>query len=525
MIAAPHANREGVTVVVAVRAHEGNPWVLPRLERLAHAYRGPYSVIIVDSGSELPWSAALATTCAKYGFLYTRDEDVGLFSPARARNIGIALIETRYGLLCDIDCLGETDLLERLVGHARATEASAGRCPVLSLPVYHLTQDQTEIVEQAEPSPSADQLMRRYALDLTYRRSGGHDGGFVAPYSNIVFGDRHTLHATGGYSEAFRGHGSEDFEFLVRAAIIDGFFPLPDRMIEDVDGPLEALGTHKVYQGFRRLLELSSFHAEAAGLRVCHLWHPRPEEAAWHAGGDKGKIRFAEIVSGYAFQPERLAEVDHIQRSANALLVTSDPVGAWRTAVFQRAQGWRVSIMDGVSVDLIADRLASADCQTVLFVEGDFLADALMADSRTSALLGSRNIKVAWLKAAPDPAESEEGRFAFDWNSYAVRRCGIIPPAPDHEPDPEQVATAFFRLGDYHSAAQHFQRAATKGRAVRNLRAAAEAWVACGDKAAALAALQEAAALAPGLKNIRRRMRSVRRPMLGAVLGGRKFSV
>src|SRR5690606_31476044 len=113
----------------------------------------------------------------------------------------------------------------------------------------------------------------------------------------------------GGYDERFRGHGSEDFEFLTRLAIYGKHLPMPCDWRRDCYGPLkDEFYRQKDYVGFRRLFEAMSYPAEAFGQRVFHMWHPRDGEG-WTKDNDWKRTRLKDAFDTYAARDDMLINV------------------------------------------------------------------------------------------------------------------------------------------------------------------------------------------------------------------------
>jgi predicted glycosyltransferase involved in capsule biosynthesis/capsule polysaccharide modification protein KpsS len=307
---------------VSVRLHAGNPWVLDRLEHLRRDQAAAPQTVVVDFGSQPPFAAAIEEACARFGLTYVPVDDRELFSLAKARNAGFRAASAPFVLFSDIDFVFRSDdflRLERLIG---ALELERRIDQIVDFPAYHLSEAGTERWRAAE---DRDAALERLAFRAVYEQNGG-DFEFIAPYSNVFLVSAVFFEIVGGYDEAFRGHGSEDFEFLTRAAIHARYYRLPDHVEESCYSPARLdFFKPKAYRGYRRLLEAMCFPSELTGLKAFHLWHPRPEDDDWRVNNDWKRVKLAERFESYLGDWRRLLAVDHLARGKVAVCVCLDP--------------------------------------------------------------------------------------------------------------------------------------------------------------------------------------------------------
>lgn len=311
-----------ITMVICVRAHDGNPWVMDRLRLIDGHYRPAPRVLIVDFGSRDAHARAIEALCTAAGWQHLYVDDRGTFSLARARNLGALAAETDLLFFNDVDGLGEADLFARLAAVAGAIDLGGCFDQIVDLPVYHLTAAATARATAAPGDLS--RLLTRAAYT-----AGREVTEFVAPYSNIFLCHRRFFDMLGGYNERFRGHGSEDFEFLLRWALVSGQFPLPNRPLDDRYGPMgmDFYAGSKAYTGFRRLFELMSLQAELAGLRVAHLHHPTATSSDWHTRGDHRRAAFEAEVAPLLADPEAVWSRDFLPRARRARVTGATDTG------------------------------------------------------------------------------------------------------------------------------------------------------------------------------------------------------
>lgn len=307
-----------ITAVYAVRATEYNPWVIERVNLIKNYYNDLPHVLIVDFGSEDEYSSQIKNICQNNGFEYQYISDSGVFSAAIARNIGFSFVKTKLVFFNDIDCFSGPDLFCNLVNAANDFELSKYFDRMINLPVYHLTEDVTEKIQN---SLEVDKKIISKSINNSIFTRRWKDCEFVAPYSNVFLCRFDLFNYLGGYDERFRGHGSEDFEFLIRYSIYSSRFPLPAELDKDFYAPTREsfYKDSKRYKGFRRIFEALSFEAETYGLRVAHLYHPKPEEMSWVKTNDWKRDAFTEATSAYLNNRKELVNLDWLPRNKRVL--------------------------------------------------------------------------------------------------------------------------------------------------------------------------------------------------------------
>ena len=313
-----------LTVVIAVRAHDQNPWVLPRLTMLRQYYDPLPTVVVVDFGSAPLHAEQLRECCHKGGYTYHRVDDAGVFALSVARNRGFEQVHTTLLFFSDVDCFGSRNLFQRLVEQANILQLGLYFDQIIDLPVYHLSPNTTaRILSSDDPHHQSLQLDRACARQVY----AVEDDSFVDPHSNFFLLHRRFFDLVGGYDEHFRGHGSEDFEFLLRVALHTRQFPLPAEPLRDEYGPLSpATFGAKRYLGFRRLFEAMALQSEAAGLRIAHLHHPRPRTAdSWYDHNDHDRSRFYAAANPLLSNPHQLLSKDWLKRDKRALVLMGQP--------------------------------------------------------------------------------------------------------------------------------------------------------------------------------------------------------
>lgn len=360
-------------MVLALRAHPANPWVIERLRLLGGYYDPVPEIIVVDLGSPEPQRSELRSISEEHGFRYVYEDDTDTFSLSKARNIGAAHATTDLLLFCDIDCFGERDLCARLVRYANTLDLGAIYDQIVRMPVYHLSASETDRFQQeSDPERRSTELGRAFAHGVYTGYENIVD--FVDYMSNIFLCHRAFYDLIGGYNEHFRGHGSEDYEFLLRYALWSGQFPLPVDPDADVHGPLTGSYFLTVpYRGFRRLGELVSFHTEVAGLRIVHLHHASAGLGdSWTRKRDFTRSRFNEQARPFLEDPRRLLAYDWMPRGKKALALIEHAEQIELFGIVRRS-GYRL-------VPCIPEELANTDLPALLQAEEIDTIVACIAD-------------------------------------------------------------------------------------------------------------------------------------------------
>ena len=320
-------SHDDITLVFGIRARDYNPWVLERLALTGTYYNPLPKVVVIDFGSPEEYSAKIQDICNEHGFEYNFVEDTGTFSPAIARNASLEYVKTPLIFFNDIDCFWTSDFFSKLAHAANIEQLDQYWDRMLNMPVYHLTDDSTKYItgedddqelKASDISLRMEQIAHR-AL-ASWRRQ---HVDFVAPYSNVFLIRKDYFEYIGGYNETFRGHGSEDFEFLIRYALISKHLPLPAQFDKDFYGPMrDAYYTDlKEYKGYRRLFEVLSAPAELLGLKVVHLHHDKPTVSDWVSNNDWKRSNFNIELDKITQSPWKLLNQDWIARDKKALVL------------------------------------------------------------------------------------------------------------------------------------------------------------------------------------------------------------
>ena len=314
-----------IAFCICIRASAINPWVLERLEFVLNYYSPQPYIQIVDFGSEEPYATIIREKCQALGAHYHYVDDKDTFALAKARNISVQLAPTDLVLLSDIDYVYDRDIFLKLANMANRLEIARYPRRMLTMPIFHVGKEATAQFFALNTAEDKD----HFIADLSWLALGtafGQEFEFVAPYSNAMFIHKDLFNLAGGYCDAFRGHGSEDFEFFIRLGLFASTIPESDSMDKDFYGPLkDSFWTGHDYLGFRRFIEVFTMPSEAMGLKAFHMYHEKPAgQGYWTAENDWKRNRFNQIIQQYLNKRENILEIDYLPREKTALCIFSD---------------------------------------------------------------------------------------------------------------------------------------------------------------------------------------------------------
>lgn len=334
-----------ITVCYAVRCSEINPWVMDRIEFALTFYSPKPNVMIVDFGSKYEYSIKIKELCDNNNGEYIHVEDYDVFSLAKARNIGFLNLKTDFLLLADIDYVYERDFFNKLCSLSNRLNLNQNPMKVLTMPIFHVNEEGTEQFESLTELNKKDRLIGQWETNCLGTKFG-QVFEFVAPYSNSIFLHRKMFDLSGGYCDEFRGHGSEDFEFLIRLAKLTSNIPVAQSLEKDFYGPLKSsFWGQKDYLGFRRYLEAFTLPCELLGLKTFHLWHDKPSaKGYWTQSNDWKRERFNSVLSKHSKSDCDLLAIDYIKRKHNALCIFSDK-SQWGYFLPLRIAGYNLDLL------------------------------------------------------------------------------------------------------------------------------------------------------------------------------------
>lgn len=174
---------DDITAVYCIRAHEGNPWVLERLRLIADHYEPRPRMLICDFGSTAAHASEIEEICRTGGVLYFRVEDDGVYSPSIAHNRAFEATTTELVFFCDIDTFGRPSMFADLASLASTLGIRDTVDLFLSMPIFHLSEVDTNRIMESGRRDRRSSTMDRIALEYLYRSKDHKLNAFVVPYS------------------------------------------------------------------------------------------------------------------------------------------------------------------------------------------------------------------------------------------------------------------------------------------------------------------------------------------------------
>lgn len=336
-------SEQDITYVLTIRISDFTPWILERVKFCLNFYSPSPKVLILDFGSEEKYSNLIKNECLKVNATYIKIDDTDIFSASKAKNLAFKYITTDLFLMSDIDCVFNQDVFQKLAQDATLLEFDINPRRYITFPVTHLAEKISTKFEKMETSEKKKYLrsLDYYAHQAEFRK----DIEFIAPYSNILFMHKKLYDLSGGYCNIFRGHGSEDFEYLIRLGYLTSDLPKSKNLNKDFYGPLKDIFWNpSTYEGFRKYLEALTFTSTNLGYKTYHMWHPKPSgQGYWTNNNDWKRERFNKILGIYLEKEEKILELDYLPRTKNALCLMNDP-DQWGYFLPLRLLGYNLTI-------------------------------------------------------------------------------------------------------------------------------------------------------------------------------------
>lgn len=347
-----------ISVCIAIRATEVNPWVLSRLNTLLSYFDPKPEFVIVDFGSVENYKVEIKEICDRNKAKYIYVDDQGVFSLSKARNIAAKNIDTDYILFADVDFVYDRRIIQKMTHIINDLDVSSAIRRFFPMPIYHLNKEASEKFELLESSTEKSKYLTELVF-LGQQTQFKEVFEFVAPYSNTFLIHKEFFNLSGGYCDEFRGHGSEDFDFLIRLGLLATNIPLPVNLEKDFYGPLKgSFFTDSDYIGFRRYLEVVTAPSESLGLHAFHIWHESPKNAGyWTESNDWKRARFNEAISRYYPNTFNLLNVDYLSRDKRALCLFTD-VASWGYFLPLRLLGYKLNTIVDLDNDLILELMS-----------------------------------------------------------------------------------------------------------------------------------------------------------------------
>lgn len=335
---------ENITAIYSIKVKENNLWVLDRIEWLTN-YDPPPKFIIVDYGSSRSYSEIIRRKCEKIKaqYIYVNSEQEE-FSLAKARNIGFTHVETDFVFFTDIDFVFEKNFFLKLYLLSQSLEISKYPLRFILIPAYFVSKKESEKFILSS-------FKDREKLIYEWSLWGGYTEvntifDFIAPYSNNIFCNSKFFNIIGGYCEDFIGYGCEDFEFVLRAALIINYWPIPKKVDDyKIYKPfINSFWSRKGYIGIRKLLELISLPFENFGLKAFHIWHEKPFKNYWTSEINKNRRIYKNKAKLYIKDSSKILNIDFLIRNKKSLVILDDKK-KWRLFLPLRLLGYELSVV------------------------------------------------------------------------------------------------------------------------------------------------------------------------------------
>ena len=352
---------DDITVSIAIRATEINPWVIKRLELLLTYYDPKPKFLIIDFGSQGEYEQKISSICLKHKANYFHIDDQGTFALAKARNIAYEKADTDYIFYTDVDFIGEKDLFAQILKQGNAIGLTSESRAYFQLPIYHLSQKSTSTLSSLTTNDEKSAFLTKIAY-LGSQTKFDDYFDFVAPYSNAFLISKTCFNYTGGYCDEFRGHGSEDFEFFIRLQILNRQIPVSKNLDKDFFGPRkDTFFWNKPYCGFRKFIEAGTIQSELAGLKIFHMYHESPRDKGyWTSENDWKREKFNTLVGKFYPEIHNILNVDYLPRKQKALCLFKDKK-SWGYFIPLRLYGYKLESLTDDSNDRIFDYLKKVE--------------------------------------------------------------------------------------------------------------------------------------------------------------------
>lgn len=357
----PKVTPEDITLCYAIRSSEITPWIIQRLEFALSFYSPRPRILVIDFGSENPYRQSIKEICSNNNAEHVYVSDNGVFSLSKARNIAYKNTQSDFVFFADIDFIFESDVFYKLAKTAERLNLRKNPKKVITMPIFHVGKEETKAFESAKNADDKDRIIAKWAFDGLVTEFG-KQFEFIAPYSNSFLMHKSMFNIAGGYCDEFRGHGSEDFDFMIRLAKLATNIPSPRSLEKDFYGPLKSsFWGKKDYIGFRRYLEALAMPSESLGFKAFHLWHEKPSaKGYWTQSNDWKRERFNNVLNRYSEHDYKLLNVDYLRREKRALCIFSDKE-QWGYFLPLRMANYQLSTLTDKSDSAIAEVLKSVE--------------------------------------------------------------------------------------------------------------------------------------------------------------------
>jgi predicted glycosyltransferase involved in capsule biosynthesis len=257
-------NTIALSIVIPIKVTFKNKFLLDRIKRLIQHFSNYQNteIVIIDSSKNSAYSAAIKKSCQHFNVNYYHLKMDDVYSAAKARNCGSKNAKGEYLLFYDVDLVVKDDFIDNVLEDMEQLKA-----PKFTIyPCLYLSESKTKVLEGMN-------LTNKIFEDIKerYLRGFSDEVLYLAVNTSTILVERKHFFNIGAYSEAYKGHGYEDFELIHRLYMA---YPVVER---GLDYP-EDFKTNfpSDYKGFRKYYAYYALPNFFRGMYTLHLWHPRP---------------------------------------------------------------------------------------------------------------------------------------------------------------------------------------------------------------------------------------------------------
>ncbi len=553
-----------ITLVIPVRLSKDNLYdEVERIDRILETMPAEgFEALIVDYGSCEERRRELTDAGSRHSVRVIRvDSEDQVFSVGKARDIGTQHARTPLVFYHDIDFLMSRENYKRILLEARVRNMPENIHTFFILPGAYLTEEFSR--KYVAISGKGDGELADHILhDAIMRLDHSVYSGMTYAISALVANRLHLL-AIGGHDPQFVGHGAEDFELFHRLA---SYYQKGPRTR---DYYANTVGSNSIqsYTGFRAYFALYGIDVFQRGLILAHLYHPRRPDPAYAVTTNNSRV--GEVMRAYDTGATSLPPLPDLTVTESTLFLAEEFSAQWQalrqvipllgkcsfhsadefsspgdfgnfiiagnfTRVFfplensANAHSTFHEAARGCGCGIITFRKGTS-ANSWLFDHGDPSSvrdhshGELKSHPPTETLVKGPAGRIDFTEIRgilPDPVISRYDPTSVSthaplfYSFGGVQAVTAIPVSED--PDPAKLIHDGYQA--YHAG--RFQECVDLlGKTLTStppdaslLRAVAEAYLSLGDEGAALAALESARKLAPGNKNLKRRIIAIRVP-------------
>lgn len=287
----------GLTALVTIDLGRRHRQLVERVDTQAfHLATAGIAVVVAHNDRGGHWDQRLKDMAVRWpssSRLVSHALDSGIPNNSMLRNFGARHILTTHMALLDADIFPDTGLLREMYD-----SVSSGAEPFAMAPCLYLTVSGSRYVQSGKPIA---EIYKRY---LRFDKSQFHH--LASPSSVMIFSVA-DFAAIGGFCEDYRGHGYEDFDFMIRLALAKKAIKTSAEFL--VDRPYHA---PLLADGFRAVLSILCLNRMLDRKFALHLHHDKQARDPYYM--------------------ERVSNADLFKRRMESLLIEQPPEAAQRSA-------------------------------------------------------------------------------------------------------------------------------------------------------------------------------------------------